>query len=466
MGQRILLRMKSIKRDKSSIKKIIPLIFLFNFFFGCSVPKPQIEPTIIHNILENRTVEEAFNDCLGVLYKKGHVLSSASLKDGFIHTNWFYFKRGINSYRYRLIFHIFELEDRSTAVAIKSSYQRGIRFSNRYGSLFENKGMGWLNISPDAEMKKIITDFFKDLQSKSILTKAESEFHKPSRLQRKDTKKAKFFPSHQEKKSFVQSLGFKLTGGYSCVNIGDLNTWIDSWNYYKQAWASHFGGSVLETMKNIHNGYNIEGKIFFDLSHRWFLSFGGAYIYLKNNSESPALDYRSRETFDILIHSVKVYPLKIGLYYSLPIIQKLSLSLNAGVGYYLARISNNYRYESYDNSWTEWEKEMDSSNFGVFGGFGIEYEMTGFLSLVFEVCGQYAKISSFQGTRKYKNSSGYQYEQEGMFYIWEELQQLGIGTVVIFPYKPESALYRRNIREFTLDLSGLSLMIGIKIRIF
>lgn len=467
LSKRISSIRRSIKGDKITTKKIIPLLFSVTFFFCCAIPKPQIEPSITQRVLENRTKEEAFNDCLGVLYKKGHVLLSASLKEGFIHTGWFYFKRGINSYRYRLNFHIFEREDRSTAVAIKFRYQRGIPLSNRYGLLFENKGLAWLNIPADAEMKKLITDFSKDLHSRSLLTKAEPEFHKSSKPQRKSLKKAEILPSHQEKKqSIVQSLGFKLTGGYSFVNIGDLNTWIDSWNYYEQAWESHFGGSVLKTMKNLHNGYNIEGKIFIDLSRRWTLSFGGGYIYLKKNSESLTLDYKSRETLDILTNFVKVYPLKIGWYYNLPIIQRLSLTLNAGVGYYLARISNHYRYDSYNNSWTEWKKEMDSSNFGVHGGVGIEYEITKFLSLVFEACSQYARINSFQGTREYKNSSGDQYEQEGMFYIWEELQQLGIGTVVIFPYKPESTLYRRNIREFTLDLSGFSLMMGIKIRIF
>ena len=114
----------------------------------------------------------------------------------------------------------------------------------------------------------------------------------------------------------------------------------------------------------------------------------------------------------------------------------------------------------------EWQKDMSSSDFGFHGGMGFEWHIRKFLSLIFEATGQYITINSLEGTRKYKNSTGHQFEEKGLFYYWVEPASEGIGTYRILPEEPDPVWTRKDIREFRLDLSGISLMIGIKIRPF
>ena len=266
--------------------------------------------------------------------------------------------------------------------------------------------------------------------------------------------------------NFKKRLSFKLYSGYNYLNMGDLNTWIESQNNYYATAALKWIASVPEQFETLHSGLSFGGELLIDLTSKWAVSFGIEHIYMKNKSGLTYIDYYNDEFKHFLTSVIKTIPLKVGVYYSFPINPKIKFFLNTGVGYYFAQSSQDYHFQ-YDDYWAAWQRDMSSSDLGFHGGIGFEYNIKKYLSLVFEGRGIYAKIDSFEGTIKTNNSTGAEYTQEGIFYYWEELDKsLGIGTSHIVPEKPEPIWYRRDIRKFTLDLSGVSLRVGIKIRIF
>ncbi|MDH5203883.1 MAG: outer membrane beta-barrel protein [Nitrospirota bacterium] len=270
-----------------------------------------------------------------------------------------------------------------------------------------------------------------------------------------------------ERTPLLKRVSFRLSGGYSYMSLGDLNTYVSSWNYYYEKYAVSRGGSVPEKYEYLHDGYNLEGEILINLSSRWAASFSLGHIDMENNT---TLIYRAAandETKHFLTHVVKVTPLTVGVYYSFPLLRKIKFFLHTGVGYYFAKLSQDYDFQRFDDYWAKWQKDMSSSDFGFQGGIGFEWDIKKYLSLVLGVYGQHAKIKPFEGTRKYENSLGYQSEQEGVFYCWEEYDpEVGISSLLILPEKPEPAWNIKDIREFILDLKGISLRLGIKIKLF
>ena len=141
--------------------------------------------------------------------------------------------------------------------------------------------------------------------------------------------------------------------------------------------------------------------------------------------------------------------------------------MRAGIGYYFARI---YRYGNSRkiNAWDySWEEKMHSSDFGVIGGVGFEYRLSKNIHLSLECLGTYAKINKFRGKCSGNDQEGYYHEDKGIFYYWEELSEYsGYTAPHIYLGKPEPAWYRRNIREFVLDLSGASVILGLRVKLF
>ena len=168
-----------MKGSETAATKILGVLFIAVLICSCIVPDLQIEPFLAQKIIKNRTKERAFNDCLGVLNKNGYVLISASLEEGLIRTDWFYFNRkSTNLFRYRLIIQLYELNDQSTTVVIESHFQRGEAFASRglrTGSRpHEAEYVGWNDISADSEMKIFVDQFYQDLMNRSFRPEAKS----------------------------------------------------------------------------------------------------------------------------------------------------------------------------------------------------------------------------------------------------------------------------------------------------
>ena len=271
--------------------------------------------------------------------------------------------------------------------------------------------------------------------------------------------------STEERTSQFKGVSVKLSSGYSYSNVGDLNTWISSWNYYYDTNAAIDGYMVPEKFKNLHHGYNFEGEIWINLTSRWATALGVGQITMKNKSTHIYRSPTNDDYKNLLTNSVKITPITIGIYYSIPLFSKIKLFLSTGVGYYFAKLSMFNDYQRPDDNWAKWQKNMSSSDFGFLGGMGLEWNIKNNLALIVEARGQYAKITPFEGTRKQESSNGYIMEDQGIFYTWNQWRKRA-SALSILPWKPDPAWNIRDIREFMLNLRGISLRIGIRIGIF
>lgn len=268
----------------------------------------------------------------------------------------------------------------------------------------------------------------------------------------------------QRKKRF----GLKISNGLNYLSGGDWNTYMKLDTKLNKDLANMFGYDLGGEFKEIHTGFNLEAEGIVYLTPRLGISIGSGYIYGKKGEDSSKIVTHLRLFTETLTHDTKIsaIPLKLSAYYFLPVSSKASVYLNAGLGYYLAKFSDDYRHE-WDGYWEVIKQTADGGNFGLHGGIGFEYSMTQFLSLVIETGGRYAKISRFEGYYDYKNSNNWADYYKGTLYYYEfDLTWMGLDwypEVKISDQKPSSPSIR-NVHKASIDFSGFTLGAGIKIR--
>jgi len=286
----------------------------------------------------------------------------------------------------------------------------------------------------------------------------------------------------EEGEDFKLKLSIKINWGLRYMSVGDINTHLESLDNYISHRTFYEGGKT----KGINNyGTDFEGELRLDISSKFAISVGIAYMSGKSRS-----DFETVGSFPLQMpmigpfywhkffseSKVKTIPLKFGIYYTLPISSRINLFINSGLGYYFSKASldkthvplplegygiDDSRYHVYD---------VSSNGLGFHGGVGFEYNIANFFGLVIEVQTRYARIKNLKGKRLYCSWFGPRMEEEGILYIGErDLTDEGYGEncpdLIISQSKPNGDEYR-NIREAVLDFSGLSLRVGIRIKLF
>lgn len=156
-------------------------------------------------------------------------------------------------------------------------------------------------------------------------------------------------------------------------------------------------------------------------------------------------------------------PFKLGLYYSLFSNSKINILLNSGFGYYGIDISERrevkilpiYRYSA-ETFIRYWEANSNGS-VGFHGGIGFEYNISDHLAIVCECQARYVKISNIKGS-----TNG----TKGTLFLYNDVYSRIIPTsehldLGIFERKPDPTFDKA-----VIDLSGFSLRVGIRIKLF
>ncbi len=275
------------------------------------------------------------------------------------------------------------------------------------------------------------------------------------------------FPANSfclEKHSFLKEISFKLKGGYQYIQIGDFNTYMSLLKEYYENYSEDYSVYIINELEEFHHGSNLGGEISFMLSPRLRGAIGIEYTHLGSENSVKIPDSGSTQIFT---HKFNSIPLTLSIHYLFPLSKRSHFYLKAGTGYYFAWINKNFSHHRSDLYEVFWEEKMHSADFGVNGGFGFEYSISKNMYLTLECLGTYARINGFKGHYSWDGPEGRYYEDEGIFYYWEELSgSTGYTIARIYLGKPEPAWYRRNIREFVLDLSGVSLILGLRVRLF
>jgi len=248
------------------------------------------------------------------------------------------------------------------------------------------------------------------------------------------------------------SVSFKLTGAVNFISPEDVNTATQGWSKLN---SEVFLSSLNQEgeIESLNMGFDAGGEIIFQFSRHLGVGIGAGYIHAARNSKAEF----SNGILKIMRSKpiISAVPVKLGLYYFLPVGDRLNTYINAGPAFY---------FVNFDHKWNIDEslvrnQSTSSSGLGFHGALGLEYQLTSRLSLLIEGSGRYCKMSGFEG-----NSSGNEgastFSMDGTLY-YVEFSTFPDPVMYIKEEFPSSF---KSARQAEIDLSGIAIRGGLKIR--
>jgi len=256
--------------------------------------------------------------------------------------------------------------------------------------------------------------------------------------------------------SFILQPHLFLSLGLNYLSGGDINTGISGLaDYYRSILRIPYSGKV----QPLHLGYDFCAEILFPLNNHFFLGLGADFFISEKENR---IEFVNQSLTSLLITNPKAQALPIRLSFSyFPI---TSLYLKLGGEYIFARSTYLYRFRSGDY-FQEWKGESKANGTGITGGIGYIQKLNNNISLFIESAGRYGKIKGFTGKNDYKESTGYEFSEEGKLYTYDIRVSAEKSYQVMFiREKKPSEGGVTNVRPATIDFSGLTLRAGVKIR--
>jgi hypothetical protein len=288
----------------------------------------------------------------------------------------------------------------------------------------------------------------------------------------------------QEKRSFWSRFSLKLTAGFgSRLPIGDVNDVLRSFNNNEvfEAHREAQTGLVVGEIKTLDDRvFHGEVELRFDLTKR--ISFGLATsppIHKRNESSltytilgwagPQVMTWTFKPEIEVLS------PIRLSAYYTVPVLNRLNVSIGGGLGLYPARISQFLRLDETlpvgVSEWYTWDQKAKRNlALGVHVNSVLEYLLNDHLALVAEFQYRRIRATGFKGGWKVEDIYGEKYAKDGALYYFTEWNY-AIGTrlanLEIFEAPPEGGVrWIRELREAALGLSSYSTRMGISIRFF
>lgn len=262
--------------------------------------------------------------------------------------------------------------------------------------------------------------------------------------------------------SKAEKFAIKLSGGMNYLLVGDVNEGVKGVIDSLRDSATFVPGTSTEgEAKPIHLGFDFEGYVIINLTPRVGIGFGAGYIQGAKISELTVRFPEGPEASFTFKPKISTIPIRLGVFYTLPVSEMVNVVFNAGAGLYLANYSYNFRPEG---AWSgnTINQKASAKGFGFHGGVGLEFNLAPKIAFVLEGQGRYAKIGGFEGTAKYAGSS-LPYTEEGALYYWEQMTIFRkYPRVLVQENKPSGPLYS-NVRDAKVDFSGFTFLAGIKI---
>jgi hypothetical protein len=210
-----------------------------------------------------------------------------------------------------------------------------------------------------------------------------------------------------------------------------------------------------------HFGFNFGGEWLIYLAPRLALGLGAEIIHVTRESNleiyyAPKLE-PSMWYLDTAKPAITAVPLSLNIHANVLTRGSLSLDASSGISYYLGRIGYNYlskRKDGADSSEDDWR--ANSGTFGLQAGIGLEYLLGPSTSFFIEALGRYARLKNLKG----------ELTADGVLakdaYLWF-CQSDSFSMIIIDDTEPDWRY--GEARKATVDLSGISLRVGVKIRI-
>ncbi len=269
----------------------------------------------------------------------------------------------------------------------------------------------------------------------------------------------------QQEEPFRRRLSFKLTGGGGFALIGSVNRSLSLLNNndtFKDL-RENDPDSISGELKGLNNwpaDWEIELRM--DLSPKISIGIAASAPYhsMKESSISYAMfeDGKRGPRIETLLYRPEArvsMPIKLNFCYSPRYWKKPKLILNAGVGFYPARLSQ-YSSSTIDGALfghNFWEVEAKSP-IGIHGGVSLEYPVLKNLAMVMDIQARYVSLGNLQGRVG---------EWTGTLYVVEDAEPnipAYLETLVIIETPTGYA------RNATFDLTGVVLRVGIRVPLF
>ena len=228
-----------------------------------------------------------------------------------------------------------------------------------------------------------------------------------------------------EENKFRASIRVSAGAGFSLNGGGDLELERLGIAEYFSDIGTLTGYTVTQNWKKMSLVPDVEVDFIFNLTDRFQIGLGTGYIranskgdysyeYVENGtaawgtySYSDAVGYNR----DYLLTAI---PIRLTIFYTLPMSEKLSLYAYAGGAYYLGNLKHTYSmdetffYEDFSSVYLDEKYEVTAAangtetaknnTLGAHGGLGLELKLFRSMSLGFEVFGRYANFAKWDGS--------------------------------------------------------------------
>ena len=253
----------------------------------------------------------------------------------------------------------------------------------------------------------------------------------------------------------------KLSGGFSFLGLKDINRTLLDWEEWtKKDTAAQIGWTYIGgQVSKLRSGFDLEGELILAVSPKIALGIGAGSFFGELVEEKTALTIeRFADTYlDVKPTKITATPLVFLGYVRFPLKKKWTFFAKGGAGFVWGKFIDREgsRLSSKENfNYSSFQRTSGQGPIYV-GGAGLEFEYEPQVHFFIEAAVRLLKISNFEG----ENDLG----ETGTLYFFEELEEdysFWQAKNKIMATEPSGQNYR-SVQKAALDLSGLSLRIGL-----
>jgi len=252
-----------------------------------------------------------------------------------------------------------------------------------------------------------------------------------------------------------EKLSLKVNGGGTYLMGGDYNKGIEGFRDYE---LSVLGDTetFVDSMKKLGLGFQLGAELLYHLNPGWAVGIEAGYLAASVTSHLE----RTWHSYKWTIHpALSAVPVTLNLNFFKSLGGKMKLHAVVGAGVFISSLNYDYNIEDtaypYNGTWSPASKAV----FGAKAGIGIEYPLGSRFALTVDVAGRYAEVKGFTGDWQgiYKGVPKSGTGATLYFYDYDGYPMFGIYDA------PPVSAHITNVREATFSLSGVALVIGVRI---
>jgi opacity protein-like surface antigen len=279
-------------------------------------------------------------------------------------------------------------------------------------------------------------------------------------------------------KCIIKEFSLKLSGGHGTMQMGDLNTYYENRSDFFDKYLSFVKDFGIITSRTgdapkLDKGMDMFAELMAHLTKNFALSLGFGYMRRTAESEvililqSPDQSVTETTTWKPKPRTT-VYPILFSAYYFLPVVKRLNIYIHAGIGYYFGKQSI-YGIMNYGSSdgYSATDRETGiykGTAIGYHGGLGVEFKICSNIAFFVEGKARSATIKELTGERALVYSYGTIQDSGTVWYVEREEDFLEFveKNYRVEKDKPDAS-WLDKVRNWKVDLSGVSALVGFKI---